>query len=349
MKKYGFFLACILLMACISCRNIGKPVDQQKSGSYFIDSKEQISYCQNGNWFSLGISPMQADAKSFEILAEDIARDKDAVYFRSMKQKLADRNSFHVEKQIPKDRFHVYYIDQASGFNIIKGADPRTYEPVDQHMNWARDKDHYFYAHDMINADRKTFAFVNNHFMKDEDSVYTVLDTGNFKSVLPNRGHVEAFNTYYMRIGNTLYYPSFYRNSDIITRSFDAIDTIRMLDQHIICVNSKTILVQGEDFRDSHVDAASFQLLTSDDKEGIYAVHLYAKDKSNVYYGQEIIPGADVKAFILIGNDFGKDAKNVYYRKQKLEGADAASFRKKGNYYQDKSGNKFSALTGNKI
>ncbi|WP_027388107.1 DKNYY domain-containing protein [Chryseobacterium gregarium] len=349
MKKYAFVLACVMLTFCISCRNIGKPVDRQKSGSYFIDSKGKISYCQNGNWFSLGILPMQADAQSFEVLAEDIARDKDAVYFRSTEQKLADRNSFYVENQIPKDRFHAYYIDQALGFNIIKGADPRTYEPVKGHMNWTRDKDHYFYAYDRVPADRKTFAFVNGFFMKDKDSVYTVTDTGKFKSILPNPGPVEAVNPYYMRIGNTLYYPSFRADSEVVARSFDAIDTIRVLDQHIICVNNKTLLVQGKNFRDANVDAATFQLLTVDDKDDLYAGNFYAKDKSHVYYDQEIIPGADTKTFILIGRDFGKDAKNVYYRKQKLKGVDAASFKKKGNYYQDRSGNKFSVLTGNKV
>lgn len=137
MKKYTFFLACVLLSFCISCKNIGKPVDKQKSGSYFIDSKGKIAYCQNGNWFSLGVLPMNADAKSFQVLAEDIAKDKDSVYFRNMTQKLVERNSFYVDNEIPKDRLHVYYIDQVLGFNIIKDADPKTYELVKGHINWA--------------------------------------------------------------------------------------------------------------------------------------------------------------------------------------------------------------------
>ena len=55
---------------------------------------------------------MNADAKSFQVLAEDIAKDKDSVYFRNMTQKLVDRNSFYVDNEIPKDRLHVYYIDR---------------------------------------------------------------------------------------------------------------------------------------------------------------------------------------------------------------------------------------------
>ena len=349
MKKYTFFLACILLCFFISCRNIGKPIDKQKSGSYFIDSKGQIAYCQNGNWFSLGISQMQVDAKSFEVLSEDIAKDKNAVYFRGTTQKLVDKNSFYVDNQIPKDRFHVYYIDQALGFNIIQGADPKTYELVKDHINWARDKDHYFYSNDMIKADRKTFSFVNDYFLMDKDSVYVSPNIGTFKAVVANAGNIEAINKYYIRIGNTIYYPPFQQGSDVITRSFKTIDKIRVLDQDHISVDNKTILFRGKSFRFEQVDAPSFALFPIDEKNDVYGSNSYSKDKNNVYYNQEIIPGADIKTFIPLGHDFGKDAKNVFYQKQLLEGVDANSFKKDGDFYKDNRGNKFSGLTGNKI
>lgn len=48
-------------------------------------------------------------------------------------------------------------------------------------------------------------------------------------------------------------------------------------------------------------------------------------------------------------NNFGKDAKNVFYKKQLLKGVDAPSFKKDGDFYKDKLGNKFSAITGNKV
>lgn len=349
MKKYTFFLACVLLSFFISCRDIGKLVNKQKSSSYFIDSKGQIVYCQNGNWFSLGVSQMQADVESFEVLAEDIAKDKNAVYFRGMPQKLVDKASFYVDNQIPKDRFHVYYIDQVLGFNIITGADPKTYELIKNHTNWARDKDHYFYADDMIHADRQTFSFVNDYFLKDKDSVYISPNIGNFKSVVANPGNVEAINKYYMRIGNTIYYPPFQQDSASVTKSFNSIQTIRVLDLDVICVNNKTILVRGKNFKYDHVDVPSFQLFTADEKTDFYTGNPYSKDKNNVYYNQEVVPGADVKTFILIGSDFGKDTRNVYYQKQLLKDVDASSFKKDGDFYKDKHGNKFSALTGNKV
>lgn len=349
MKKYTFFLVCILLCFCISCRNIGKPIDKQKSGSYFIDSKGQIAYCQNGNWFSLGISQMQADTRSFEVLSEDIAKDKNAVYFRGMAQKLVDKNSFYVDNQIPKDCLHVYYIDQALGFQIIQGADPKTYELVKDHINWARDKDHYFYSNDMIRADRKTFSFVNDYFLKDKDSVYVSPNIGALRAVVANLGKAEAINKYYMRIDDTIYYPPFQQGSDVVKIPFNAIQTIRVLDQDYINVNDKTILFRGKNFKYERVDVPSFALFPTDEKNGIYGSSSYSKDKNHVYYNQEIIPGADLKTFIPMGHDFGKDTKNVFYQKQRIEGADAKSFKKEGDFYKDRLGNKFSALTGNKV
>ncbi|OPB89587.1 hypothetical protein BAS06_04310 [Elizabethkingia miricola] len=352
MKKYTFFLAFVLLSFCISCKEyfVGKPVDKQKSGSYFIDSKRKIVYCQGGSWFGVGIAHMDyADSKSFEVLAEDIAKDKDSVYFRNMTQKLVDRNSFYVDNEIPKDRLHVYYIDQVLGFNIIKGADPKTYELVKDHINWARDKDHYFYSDRMINADRNTFAFVNDYFLKDKDSVYVSPNIGKFKSILPNHGNVEAINKQYIRIGNTIYFPPFRQGSEVVTSLFDKIDKIRVINQDIIGINNSTILSRGKKFKYNNVDVNSFQLFPIDKKNSAYADNPYSKDKNNVYYDEEVIPGADVKSFILMDNNFGKDSKNAYYKNELLKEVDAPSFKKEGDFYKDKLGNKYSIFTGKKI
>ena len=72
---------------------------------------------------------MNADAKSFQVLAEDIAKDKDSVYFRNMTQSWLTETPFMLTMRFRKIDFHVYYIDQVLGFGIIKGRIPK-------HMNW---------------------------------------------------------------------------------------------------------------------------------------------------------------------------------------------------------------------
>ena len=68
----------------------------------------------------------------------------------------------------------------------------------------------------------------------------------------------------------------------------------------------------------------------------------YSKDKNNVYYDEEIIPEADVKSFILMDNNFGKDAKMPII-KPTTKGCGCTKLQKEGDFYKDKSGNKFSA------
>ncbi|STF08858.1 DKNYY domain-containing protein [Elizabethkingia anophelis] len=281
---------------------------------------------------------MNADAKSFQVLAEDIAKDKDSVYFRNMTQKLVDRNSFYVDNEIPKDRLHVYYIDQVLGFGIIKGADPKTYELVKDHINWARDKDHYFYADRMINADRNTFAFINDYFLKDKDSVYVSPNIGKFKSILPNSGNVEAINKQYIRIGNTIYFPSFREDSEVVTNSFDKIEKIRGINQDMIGIIITRYYQEAKSLNTIMLMSVPSNCFLLIKKNSAYAYPPYSKDKNNVYYDEEIIPEADVKSFILMDNNFGKDAKNVFYKKQLLKGVDAPSFKKDGDFYKRQTG-----------
>ena len=46
-------------------------------------------------------------------------------------------------------------------------------------------------------------------FHKDKDSVYVLYDTRYFKSVMTNTGNIESINIYYIKAGNTIYYPPF--------------------------------------------------------------------------------------------------------------------------------------------
>ncbi|MET4083706.1 hypothetical protein ABIB40_003678 [Pedobacter sp. UYP30] len=99
--------ALLILIAFASCSNfgpnLGKLVDKEKSDSYFINSDGQITFCPGGNWFELGSTKMDADAKSFKVLSSEIAEDKNFVFKQNSPQKNTDRNTFYIENKIPKD------------------------------------------------------------------------------------------------------------------------------------------------------------------------------------------------------------------------------------------------------
>jgi hypothetical protein len=67
-------------------------------------------------------------------------------------------------------------------------------------------------------------------------------------------------------------------------------------------------------------DPATFQVIQS----------WYAKDARQVYFGSEVLAGADAASFQGIGGEsgeFAKDSKNVYWQGKVVEGCDAATFQ----------------------
>ena len=58
----------------------------------------------------------------------------------------------------------------------------------------------------------------------------------------------------------------------------------------------------------------------------------YSIYKGNVYYGNEILEGANPKTAELIGSSLLKDDKNVYYMGKKIENADIISFKVLNEY-----------------
>ena len=352
MKKYSILLTSIILITFVSCRNLGKLVDQKKSESYFITSDQQILFCQSGNWFELGVDTLHADAKTFKILSSNIAADKNFVFFKGQPQKHVQRNSFYIENKILKDQLHAYYIDEVLGFIIIKNADPKTYENLKGNGRWARDKNHYYLDWKMINVDRKTFAFINTVFSEDKDSIYISPDFRNFRSVMPNPGDPKSINDQYIKIGKNIYFVYVHPDPKLMTSTFDTIREVRSINQNVICVNNKTIISYGEKFKYDHVDISSFQLfkpLKEDDQQFYFLNDRYSKDKNNVYYEGELVSKADVNTYTPLKYGFGKDGKNAFYKTAPLAGVDVQSFAESDTLYQDKLGNRYNYRTGQKM
>jgi hypothetical protein len=77
------------------------------------------------------------------------------------------------------------------------------------------------------------------------------------------------------------------------------------------------------------------------DADGVsfqYLGGVLAKDKSHVFYTQEVIAGADPASFAPIGEDTGKDNGAVYFRSQRCGDCDPASFGQiSKDWYADKN------------
>lgn len=349
--KHYLCLSLLIGILFISCSNLGSLVDKEKSDSYFISSKGQITYCQGGNWFELGSIPVQADAKSFEVLSTEIAKDKNDVFYRGCSQKQVDRNSFYIEHDIPKDRYHAYTASDGK-LKKIEGADSKTFEYLSNNSTWAKDKDGYFLNLKKVRVDRGTFVLINKSFSEDKDSIYMATESGDFRSILQNTGDVKAINDQYMKSRKVIYYLAYHPDPRLLINPFDSIGKIRIIDNDIICVNNQ-IISYGKKFKYGNVDANSFQLFPPDEHQ--VNNDRYSKDRKNVYYDGEVIQGADVHSYTPLSFGFGKDAQNAFYEHALLKGVDSKSFKEidtgdsTGFVFGDKFGNKFDYWTGKKL
>lgn len=128
----------------------------------------------------------------------------------------------------------------------------------------------------------------------------------------------EYLNTTYMRSGNTIYVWDTHNDlgpPTLITLDADA-STFEVFP---------TLSVQyGKDKNHVWFDKT---LVDTADTSTFTAVGVYGHDATRVYYGEEIIPGADPKTHTGLSGSYSKDAKHVYFATTTIIGADAETFK----------------------
>lgn len=85
----------------------------------------------------------EADLKSFKIISDEFAKDKNYVYRHGIKIKKADINSFKVLNwPFSKDKNNVY-----ERSNIIKGADPQTFVVINDRKAKDKNREYDFFRY----------------------------------------------------------------------------------------------------------------------------------------------------------------------------------------------------------
>jgi DKNYY family len=303
---------------------LGKPVQQSRSDSYYHHAwKNKIIYSPMGNWFELGYTEMDADAKTFTVLARNFGKDKHAVY-RKEKAQQVDYASFVIDEYgTPKDAFQVYYEEPyGAEMTVITGADPKTFKPYQLPTDtyprgWAKDRESVFLYGKKIDADGKTFIRINGTLAFDSKNVYAIITdftSGSGTTETNTRviragenpgGLYVAVNEQYARNNNTLLLSNW--KTEFASITFKTIDTLQVLDERNVIVNT-TLVHDGHQLES--VDAATAEIIDRD----------YLKDKIHVYFDGEKIAGADPESFEPIHEFYSKDNRHVFYKTQILEG-----------------------------
>lgn len=101
-------------------------------------------------------------------------------------------------------------------------------------------------------------------------------------------------------------------------------------DAKHVYIGSPIYINEGFSYLMQQADAATFQILYEDALR-----NEFGKDKNNVYYGSDIVTGADPATFISLSSTtpYFKDDQHVYLEKSEIPGADPASFIFLGGWY----------------
>lgn len=335
MKIFFGILTITLTFLISSCYPDSKLVNKKKSKSYFYTNYGKLAYCFHGNSFELGETVFTADIKSFKVLTEDLAKDKNYIYYEGKKQLKIDTKSFYLDKDIPKDKNFAYTYD----YNLrpLKFVDVKTYESLanEYECRWSRDKNNYYRDEEKVNVDRESFVLINRYFSKDKHKTYVDFSE-RFFPIFNDSKNISKITSEYIKKNNNIYFVSKDGVIHIKKNKFKKIKNIRILNKDIICINT-TVLVDGKKFKYSKVDAKSFKIFGRNTGR-------FSKDTNHVFYDQLIIKKADPKTFKILDYDYGKDSKNVFYENKLLKDADVSSFRKEKSYsniFIDNKGNRY--------
>lgn len=187
-----------------------KPVDKTKSNSYFIQN-HRYYYIQNGNRLAQGKNQLKNVSGPLVVLTENIAMDDITVYYKSYPQGDVDRNSFEVHNFVKKDKNYVYDWDFFK-LKVVPDADPNSfqYEIVDSAnwFLWARDANHYFVSHHVVDVELESFSILNVTLAYDAKHVY-IRNGINLLKIAPVAGVVKKLTKHFCADKQFIYFYSF--------------------------------------------------------------------------------------------------------------------------------------------
>jgi hypothetical protein len=324
-------VAAILGARYVLCK-IGDPVNREVSDCYFYHYRKNIVvYSPMGNWFELGYFESDADPASFQPINTHFGKDNKNVFWQGRKQSV-DYNTFTIDEfDIIKDKNHVYNtIGQFEFLEVIKGADPATYQLLDPNLedykrsSWFKDKNAVFYKNKKIEADALSFKPLNDAIAVDDHFIYSIIhqrgeDIYAFEvdEVIRKHkkieGEIKVISATYVQLGNAVV--SAFTKDEFTLHTFENIKSTKEINYFTIVIND-TLIYKGVAYPETDIE--SFEPLD----------YSYCKDKNNVYYNGKKITGADISDFEVISPDYAKDSKNVFYKNSIVQKADPKTFKR---------------------
>lgn len=315
----GITVCMLFCLLAVSCRE--KPVEEKISESYV--KKAGSIYYKDGDKLK---KLQEADVSSFRPLAEDIAKDRNTVYFQQFRQSGVDRVSFTVTPNgALKDKNHVYLrvYNDTLAFRILYNVDRASYDLYKGRSKWAYDRGHVYYDFSRpVEVDRRTFSFLNSVFMKDKNYLYYMAPHDSLIKKKADIRYLVSLNDFYVRDGSRIYFIDGNNFDKIDEIPFHEVRSIRLWGEAYLSVDGK-LYFSGNLVDGGRVDLKRFRKISG----------VYYTDGHSVYCEGNAVKGADLKTFRPLSDFMAKDRNSVYYWERKMQGVDAVSFEPVNVYY----------------
>ena len=246
------------------------------------------------------------DLKSFKILNENFAKDKNYIYLYGETVRYENSGEPVDMKKVTfyeNSKGKMYYFRNKNDIYVMEGI----------------------YAEKVDNVDKRTFEDLGGGFGRDKNWIYS----GKMKLRNIDRESFENIGDGYIKDKNGIYRDTeviFYDSDDsynisklenVDKESFENIGEGYSKDKNNIYYNN-------EKFK--NIDVKTFQLIGNG----------FSKDKNNVYFEKNKIEGAEAKTFQIVDNFFEKDRSNIFYKEHKLKNISPIEFQ---TLYMSKNAN----------
>ncbi len=273
-RAAGRMIAMGLLSFLFGCSEEDKPY--RKTGPF---------YQKEGQWYYRDLRIEDADAKSFTVINDNYAKDKDNVYFGDTYRKGQE-----------------YYTVKHSRLRLLKGVDPATFRYLN--YDYSRDKSSVFYEGVAFPVkDIETFELIDREYARDRVTAYY-----RRRQIAGSEGITFAIiGGGYSKDANHIFYSGPDPREPNAPDRSTALKGARPESFKVLgggySADASQAYYRGELLTR---EVASFKLL----KDG------YAKSATRVYFLGKPIPGADAASFETLERDTGtadaKDRKAQY-------------------------------------
>lgn len=313
--RYLFYI--LLLMTLLSCRKEDRVMHNVSPFYYYSEDRSSILYDIKENddflsfFFKRGeYKEVSTDVDNFSVITLYYGKDASKVYYKYIALENVDHESFDWDPYLflPKDKNHAYFPKpdaDANRLKIIKDADPETYDKVrllhHDCLKWYEDKNHYFYNHKKVEADKETISFEAVYLPFDYQYIFSI--ENDIVHKIKYTGQITVIDNHLIRDSLAYYFNA---GCDSITRKIPYKDPDRYksyysFDERIFRIDN-SIYIRGLVFLAHIVDANTFEVLD----------YPYCKDKNHIYYGDKLIPDADPETFKVLSLKYAKDKNHVY-------------------------------------